>query len=365
MRRYICFIYPVTGDIYRCLRLDFGWSLAPGVFCSLTAEMCAILMARLRTLFGERCLSRYYIDDNCSRFPSGGGAPLPVDAGSSAAPLLARATSANESRAIAVSADTADRANIRYSAPKDQLGPSAVFLGLRIDARHRTAVVRAAKLDQALCMLHTVRLLSAAPASAGDVCAAIPRSFLLRTAGNLQWLAQNFRNGRLHTSGLWRATVPLPRGAMPPPEIRAGLLLDATWWADSAGSGRLRPHRYVRGVDVPSLALVLGDAVAGGAFAATPFPSPHPEGGRPTVAILSDAAGTTALGGVWRAAGSAVLQAFYHLLSAEERSWPSIALKELLAIVLWLERIDATTAVPFFSAEPTTSATSSPLTTSE
>jgi hypothetical protein len=57
------------------------------------------------------------------------------------------------------------------------------------------------------------------------------------------------------------------------------------------------------------------------------------------VALLSDAAGTTALGGVWRAAGNTTLHSFYHLLSDVERDWPSIALKELLAIVLWLEHM--------------------------
>jgi hypothetical protein len=338
MRRFFCFFCPVTGDVYRCLRLDFGWSLAPGVFCSLTAELRAILSARLRLLFGDRSLSRYYIDDNCSRFPAGGGPPLPVVERSSAADLLARASSANESRAILMSADTADRANIRYSTSKDQLGPAVVFLGLRIDAQTRVAVVRAAKLDQALTMLHAVRMIVMAPAPVGDLCTTIPRGFMLRTAGNLQWLAQNFRHGRLHTSGVWQATELLSRSAALSVVGRRDLAADASWWAEAASSGRLRSHRFVRGVDVPSLDVVIGAAVPGGAFAATPFPLPHPDGGRPIVAFLGDAAGGTALGGVWRAAGSGALHAFYHLFSEEERAWPSIALKELLAVVLWIEQ---------------------------
>jgi hypothetical protein len=153
----------------------------------------------------------------------------------------------------------------------------------------------------------------------------------------MQWLAQNFRHGRLHTPGLWQAAESLARGPTIPPACRPRLLADASWWADAASSGRLRPHRYVRGVDVPSLDLALGAAVSGGAFATTPIPLPHPDGGRPIATLLSDTAGATALGGIWRAAGSVTLHAFYHRLSQQQLDWPSIAPKELLAIVLWLE----------------------------
>ena len=37
-RKYFCFRHPVSGLVYRCKRLDFGWLLAPGVFCYFSAH---------------------------------------------------------------------------------------------------------------------------------------------------------------------------------------------------------------------------------------------------------------------------------------------------------------------------------------
>lgn len=338
-RRYFCFFHPVTGDVYRCLCLDFGWSLSPGVFCSLTAVIKSILEARLRAVAGSRCVSRYYIDDSCSRAPSGGGPPLSFDAASPAASLLRLARSANESHAILISADTASRANLLFSLGKDQLGEAVDFLGLRIDSRSRTAVIRALKLAQALSMLHSVRRLLAVDPSSPLFPSRVwfPLSFLQRLAGNLQWLAENFRQGRLFTPGVWRAVDLLQGAPFLPLHRCSGLAPCLDWWVVSAASNRLVPHRYVHGVDLPSLVFVVGAVVRGGAFAVTPIPGPSADGGRPMVAMLADTAGTTALGGIWRSCGSSLTHAFYAPLSEAQRAWPSIALKELLALVLWLE----------------------------
>jgi hypothetical protein len=59
------------------------------------------------------------------------------------------------------------------------------------------------------------------------------------------------------------------------------------------------------------------------------------------VALLHDASGELtagAVGGCWRAEGDQLARAFYYQLSEEERAWPSIAPKELRALVEWLER---------------------------
>ena len=271
--------------------------------------------------------------------PSGGGPPLATEPGSPVAALLSAARSANESCAILLSADTAARANVLHSLPKDQLGEAVVFLGLRIDSRTRTAIVRALKLAQALSMLHVVRLqLLSAPSSPihphRDV---FPLSFLQRLAGNLQWLAENFRQGRLFTPGVWRAVDLLQSSLLLPLPRCPGLVASLDWWASAASLNHLRPHRYVHGIDVPSLSLSIGVVVRGGAFAVTPLPSPSSSDGRPTVALLTDTAGSRALGGIWRGPGSSFSHAFFARLSEAQLLWPSIALKELLAIVLWLE----------------------------
>jgi len=333
-RRFFCFFDPVTGDIYRCKRLDFGWALSPGIFCAFTAELNAIVSSRLVSEVDSRALSRYYVDDCIARVPRG-GAPAVVST-----PEGPRHCSTNEAAAVAILEEVSRRANFPTSPEKVRWGPAVVYLGLHIESATRQAIVMPTKLFKCLVMLHVLRL--AIDSGRIDV----PVSYVLKAAGNAQWLAQNFRLGRMHTPSLWLASELLrerrARGVTDCP----GLLSACEWWITAAADGRLQPHRFVCALDIPSLMVSLSLTEIGGE-AAHGIPAARPRHGatRPVAAVLSDASGEEeagALGGCWTSSESeGLLQAFYAALTPEERAWRAICAKELLAIVLWLERFGA------------------------
>ena len=181
-------------------------------------------------------------------------------------------------------------------------------------------------------MLHVTRLCMAAPTRF-----LVPRSFILKMSGNMQWLAENFHAGRLHTPALWLAAE-LLRG-YPTPLLNScpGLAQSLSWWNDAASSARLIPHHFVSAIDIPSLVLSFGpSAFSSTAVPAVPIPVPRP-GSRPVVALLTDAAGTTAVGGCWRSPGDTATQAFHALLTPEQLAWPAISPKELLGLVTFVE----------------------------
>lgn len=338
-RRYFCFFHPVTGRVLRCKRLDFGWALAPGVFCSFTAEINAIISSRLSSEVHPRALSRYYVDDCNARVPSGGGPPLPPPL-SPVTDLFGRAQTANESRAIAIMVETQRRANFLTAPEKDNIGASVPYLGVIVSSASRSAVVLPSKIFKTLTMIHVLLLVASLA-----LVVSIPRSFALKAAGNTQWLAQNFRLGRLHTSALWLSAELLRRAHAPSLQSCPGLLAALQWWVAEASAGRLQPHRFVEGLDIPTLAVYFNNATqlaaeSGVAFG-VPLPAPSAAALRQVIALLHDASGELtagAVGGCWRVPGDTAIHAFYYQLTLEEREWSSIALKELRALVEWIER---------------------------
>ena len=333
-RRLFCFRDPVTGAIYRCKRLDFGWALSPGIFCAFTAELNAIISSRLQAEVGRTSVSRYYVDDNGVRVtPAGPQVSVPTPAG-------LRRCSAAEAKTVEILEDVSSRARYPTSPEKVRWGTSVVYLGLLIDSATRSAVVVPTKLFKALTMLRVVSL------AIEDGTIDVPVSFMLKVAGSMQWLAQNFRHGRLHTAALWVASERLRTRTARAVTDCPGLHSACTWWASQAAAGLLCPHRFVRAVDIPSLSIALSPAAVArdGAAFATPLSHRRSIGARHTVAALSDAAGPeegSALGVIWRAEHDAITHAFHVVLSPEQSAWPAICAKELLAIVLWLERFGA------------------------
>lgn len=343
-RRFFCFWHPVTGKILRAKRLDFGWALSPGIFCAFTAELNAIISSRLAAEVHPRSLSRYYVDDCNARVPRGGGAPSPAPANSPASRLFARASSANESNAIAVLVDTQERVGVPMAFDKDNIGEAVPYLGVVINSANRSALVLPSKIFKTLTMMHVLLRVSASEAAAAHSIA-VPRSFALKAAGSGQWLAQNFRQGRLHTAALWLSAELLRKRSPPPLSRCPGLEEALLWWVTEAAAGRLQPHRFVKGLDIPLLSLgFVGSAslVADpGVVFSLPRPVAHDGAARQVVALLHDASGELtagAVGGCWRAEGDQTAQAFYYQLSEEERAWSSIAPKELRALVEWIER---------------------------
>ena len=331
-RRFFCFWDPVTGEAYRCKRLDFGWSLSPGIFCAFTAELNAIIASRLVTEVDRRALARYYVDDCIVRIPVGGRRTTWSDPNTG----IVTHCSANEAKAADILEDISRRANFPTSPDKIRWGSAVVYLGLLIDSSSRSACVMPSKLFKALTMLHVMQL------AVDDQSVTVPASFARKAAGNLQWLAQNFRLGRLHTPALWLAAELLCHQRPQPLASCPGLREACTWWASAAATNRLQPHRFVNALDIPSISLSFNLAAAGAGVAhAVPIPLPHILGSRPVVAVLSDASGTIGIGCCWRGPGDTVTHAFQMLLTADQRDWPSIGSKELLAIVTWLERFGA------------------------
>jgi hypothetical protein len=324
-RRYFCFFDPVTGDIYRCKRLDFGWALSPGIFCAFTAELNAIISNRLVHEVDGRALSRYYVDDCIARVPRGGAATACGN----------RRCSTNEAATAAVLDDVSHRANFPTSPEKERWGSAVVYLGLLIDSRSRTAVIMPSKLFKALTMLHALRL------AIRDGRIDVPASFALKVAGNTQWLAQNFRFGRLHTPALWLAAERLKQRTARCVTQCPGLLTACEWWSDQAAADRLRPHRFVRTLDIPSISVSFSpDAITAEAALGVPWAQPHAGAARPVVAVLMDASGAEdggAIGGCWRDPSEQLTQGFYALQTPVQRAWRAICAKELLALVLWLE----------------------------
>ena len=192
------------------------------------------------------------------------------------------------------------------------------------------------KVFKSLTMLHVIRL----AAAYGSI--SVPVAFVLKAAGNMQWLAQNFRHGRLHTPALWLAAERLRCRLSRTVADCPGLQTACEWWARTAAGGRLQPHRFIRALDIPSLSMVFdSEALTRGAEAVPGLATalPRDQHSRPVVAVLTDVSGGPdgAMGGCWRVPGESVTRAFYAPLSDSERAWPAICAKELLAVVTWLE----------------------------
>ena len=245
-RRFFCFRCPVTGLVYRCLRLDFGWALSPGIFCSFTAETNAIIAARLSAAI-PRALCHYYIDDQASRVTPG-GPPAIASLGS----IVDRPCTENERMAIAILDDVSRRANFPRSDSKARWGPALVYLGLYIDSSTRTATVIASKLLKSLTMLHAVRFCLSV-SWAGLRC--VPRAFIEKLCGNAQWLAECFHLARLYTPALWYASNLLKSRPNATVDSCPGFAHALEWWATSAAAGNLLPHRFIRAIDIPSVCL--------------------------------------------------------------------------------------------------------------
>ena len=164
----------------------------------------------------------------------------------------------------------------------------------------RSAVVLPSRVFKGLFKLHINRLLSLLSTVRVDY----PLSYLQKTAGIAQWLATNTRHARLYTSSLLRAAELVAIGRAPSEGELARLIATLSWWTKSAAAGRLIPHRFIRGIDIPSFTLVTSH-LARGADVAFSFPVPvtRDAHSRRAVFLLVDAAGLTAVGGCWRSSG--------------------------------------------------------------
>ena len=140
----------MTGDVYRCKRLDFGWSLSPGIFCAFTAQVNAIVSLRLASEIDAQALSRYYVDDCIVRVPRGGAQTSWVE------PQTRQnfVRSENERRATVILEDVSRGANFPTSPDKLRWGEAVIYLGLCIDSASRTARVMPSRLFKALTMMH-------------------------------------------------------------------------------------------------------------------------------------------------------------------------------------------------------------------
>ena len=237
---------------------------------------------------------------------------------------------------MAILEDVSRRAHFLTSPEKVRWGTSVVYLGLHIDSTTRAAIVMPSKLFKSLTMLHVLRL----AVHHGNI--EIPVSFALKVAGNAQWLAQNFRLGRLHTPALWQAAERLRTHRAHAATDCPGLHAACEWWAQAAARNLLRPHRFVRSLDIPSLLVALDThALEATATPARPGAIPRLGAARWVVSVLTDASGEDeggAIGGCWCVPGDYATHAFWVPLTPTERAWRAICAKELLAMVTWLER---------------------------
>ena len=321
-RRFFCFTHPCTGAVYRSTRLDFGWLLSPGIFSFFTAEVNAILKARLQ-LLSTRSFSGYYIDDNIVRIP--GSTRIDTNG--------LRSPSELEHKTAAVLADVSKRAGFLTAPQKRMWGPIVVFVGLTLDPARRSATLVPEKLFKILTMLFVVLIVSS------DILTTrhVPPVFFKRVIGGLQWLAGNVAGGSLYTAPIWLASHLLDIGKIQSVQACTDALSCLIWWAESAIAGSLKPHVFVRGIDLPSLRLAFSPSAATGAEAALFTAAQRAGSTRTLLSLLSDTSGTRGWGAVWSSSKSFLRYATYAALTVKQREWLSIAPKELLAWTLWIE----------------------------
>ena len=207
--------------------LDFGLSCAPFFFSCATAMVQWTIVWWL----GPDGHSIYYLDDNG---------------------IVCRADRAD---ALQEDLDTmARRCGWLYALDKRQRGLIAKFLGCRFSIEGGMLTILLPKLHRTLVLLGLVAGLIdealADPACTADV---MEHRFLDRLAGTLGWLASCSYAGLLHMGPFYYAARVSASQRLPRLSRVDGLREACQWWLDRASSGRLRGHRRLPCVSIPSL----------------------------------------------------------------------------------------------------------------
>jgi hypothetical protein len=216
--------------------LDFGLSCAPFFFSCATAMVQWTIVWWL----GPDGHSIYYLDDNG---------------------IVCRADRAD---ALQDDLDTmARRCGWLYALDKRQRGLIAKFLGCRFSIEGGMLTILLPKLHRTLVLLGLVAGLIdealADPACTADV---MEHRFLDRLAGTLGWLASCSYAGLLHMGPFYYAARVSASQRLPRLSRVDGLREACQWWLDRASSGRLRGHRRLPCVSIPSLQIAFDPTYA-------------------------------------------------------------------------------------------------------
>jgi hypothetical protein len=220
-----------------------------------------------------------------------------------------------------------------YALAKRQRGPHAKFLGRRFDVDGSMITILLPKLHRTLLLLAVVAgLIDAARADASCTADVMEHRFLDMLCGTLGWLASCSYAGLLHMGPFYYAVKVASSHHLPRLSRIDGLREACQWWLDRAQSGRLRGHRRLPCVSIPSLQVAFDPA----------YRAPSEAAGRAAAegAALTDADNVETLVSARRADGGRAhcLQldaganawalivdgiAFWSLWDAPQRSWSS------------------------------------------
>ena len=236
-RPYVGVWHPSIANVALIMTsLDFGLSCAPFFFSTFTAMVQWTIVWWL----GPDGYSIYYLDDNGI-----------VCAAPRVEPL------------IAFLDEMAPRCGWGYSIPKRQVGPLARCLGRRFDIDSNVLMVILSNLHRTLVLLGAVaRLIDAArddPLSTADL---MENRFLDILTGTLGWLASCSYAGLLHMGPFYYAARRAKHRRVRLSRL-TGLREACQWWLERAASGRLRGHRRLPCVSIPSLQIAFDPNFSG------------------------------------------------------------------------------------------------------
>ena len=263
--------------------LDFGLSCAPYFFSVFTA----MVQWNIVWWLGEDGFSLYYLDDNGIICRVGRAQPL-----------------------LCMLDTMSKRCGWGYKLAKRQVGPLARCLGLRFDIESNTLMIVLSKLHRTLVLLgNVVGLIDAARADPTCTADVMEHRFLDMLTGTLGWLATCSYAGLLHMGPFYYAVRVAAFKRLPRLSRISGLYEACQWWLNRAASGRLRGHRRLPCISIPSLSIAfdpsyralptmaqraIGSAVTDADNVATLVTARRADGGR--VVCLQNDAGAEAWG---------------------------------------------------------------------
>jgi hypothetical protein len=226
--------HPTIPDVIVAMTtLDFGLGCGPFFFSTFTAM---INKAVAWWLSGDG-KTIYYLDDNG---------------------VLCRAELANPllSWLDAMSLSC----GWEYALAKRQNGLFARCIGRRFDVNTNSIWIVLSKVHRTLLLLEiVVGLIDAATADATCSVDVMEHRFLDKLTGTLGWLASCSYVGLLHMGPFYYAVRAASRNRLPRLSRIDGLRAACVWWLSRAASGRLRAHRRVPCVSIPSLAFAFDE----------------------------------------------------------------------------------------------------------